>query len=177
MQTFANIKKILYLRRKYVIMCTVHSVADYIITRIKCEGQSFLSNLKLQKLLYYTQAWHLGIHKQSLFDGEFQAWIHGPVNRELYDRFAGDKDLYSEIELKDRIETNPSLTQSEKQFVDFILENYAKFSATQLERMTHNELPWKQARVGFGEYERCEKKISQDLMKSFYGERWKKINA
>ena len=79
-------------------MMNVNDVVDYIILRVNADEQNVLINLKLQKLLFYTQAWHLAIHSDRLFDGEFQAWVHGPVNREIYDRFVGQgKSLYSEI--------------------------------------------------------------------------------
>ena len=155
-------------------MCTINSATDYIITSFKCEGEEYLPNIKLQKLLYYSQAWHLGIYKNTLFDGKFQAWIHGPVNREIYDRFCARKDLYSDIEMDDRIECNPNVTEEEKEFFDFILENYGGYSGVQLEIMTHSEKPWIEARGTCGKYDRCNTIISEDTMKTYYGELWNK---
>ena len=64
-------------------MNSIHDIADYIILRVKSEDKNAsLINLKLQKLLYYVQAWSYGINKKSMFTGDFEAWIHGPVNRE-----------------------------------------------------------------------------------------------
>lgn len=64
-------------------MNSIHDITDYIILRVKSEDRfASLINLKLQKLLYYVQAWSYGINKKPMFDGEFEAWIHGPVNRE-----------------------------------------------------------------------------------------------
>ena len=65
-------------------MNSIHDITDYIILRVKSEDRfASLINLKLQKLLYYVQAWSYGINKKPMFDGEFEAWIHGPVNREI----------------------------------------------------------------------------------------------
>ena len=43
-----------------------------------------LSNLKLQKLLYYAQGHYLGDHAKPLFEDEIEAWVHGPVVRSIY---------------------------------------------------------------------------------------------
>jgi len=59
-------------------LTTVSKIANYFIY-VANETGSYLSNLKLQKLLYYAQAWHLALYGISLFDEEFEAWIHGPV--------------------------------------------------------------------------------------------------
>src|SRR5260221_3271487 len=67
-------------------MISCFDVADYFI-RLANETGSFISNLKLQKLVYYAQAWHLGIKGAPLFQEDFQAWVHGPVIPELYQKY------------------------------------------------------------------------------------------
>ena len=84
----------------------INDIADYIILKIKSEDSASLINLKLQKLLYYIQAWSYGIKHDNFFIGDFQAWIHGPVNREIYDRFKDTKTLYSDINLDDVIKVS-----------------------------------------------------------------------
>lgn len=151
---------------------TIHDACDFILTKATEEGSS-LNFLKLQKLVYYAQAWHLAIHRQPLFQGRFQAWIHGPVNRELFDRFKGRKQLYSAMELGD-VRSGFDLGQisNEKaRFLDSILETYAGLTGSQLEEMTHNEDPWIQARKGYRPSERCEVELSEELMGRFYRSR------
>jgi uncharacterized phage-associated protein len=75
---------------------SIDDVCDYIIARC-AEAEVGLNVLKLQKLLYYVQAWHLAFFGKPLFEGHFQAWVHGPVNREIYDRFKDEKSLYSSV--------------------------------------------------------------------------------
>ena len=105
-------------------MNSIHDITDYIILRVKSEDRfASLINLKLQKLLYYVQAWSYGINKKPMFDGEFEAWIHGPVNREIYNRFNSTKYLYSEINIDDCMNHNVSLSSEDAEFIDFILEN------------------------------------------------------
>jgi uncharacterized phage-associated protein len=135
-----------------------------------------IPNLKLQKLLYYVQAWHLAFYQKPLFDGKFQAWIHGPVNREIYDRFKENKLLYSTVDCDDLLDRNINETIDEKtqEHINNILESYARFSGTELEIMTHREDPWLEARKGFSPMERCENEISEQTMKSYYSNRLSK---
>lgn len=159
-------------------MYSVHDIADYVILQAKAEdSNTLLINLKLQKLLYYIQAWSYGIRNEALFEGKFQAWIHGPVNREIYDRFASTKTLYSEIELEDCRNKNIQLQDNDAKFVNFILENYMQYSGAELEMMTHSEKPWRITRGNLGPYERCEKIIEPDLLKEYYGQRWEAIQS
>ncbi|WP_455587790.1 Panacea domain-containing protein [Bacteroides sp.] len=159
-------------------MNSIHDIADYIISRVKAEDKNAsLINLKLQKLLYYVQAWSYGINKKPMFDGGFEAWIHGPVNRDIYNRFNQTKYLYSEINPEDCVNKDVVLPTEDAEFVDFILENYLKYSGAELERLSHSEHPWIATRDGLGVNERCDKEISPELMKKYYEKKWQEINA
>ena len=157
-------------------MHAINQIADFIIFRLTSEDVAGIPNLKLQKLLYYVQAWHLAFYQKPLFDGKFQAWIHGPVNREIYDRFKENKLLYSTLDCDDLLDRNINETIDEKtqEHINNILESYARFSGTELEIMTHREDPWLEARKGFSPMERCENEISEQTMKSYYGNRLSK---
>jgi uncharacterized phage-associated protein len=144
-------------------------VCDYIILKVRAAGES-LSHLKLQKLMFYVQAWHLAFFGKPLFVGRFQAWVHGPVNRELYDRFSDTKSLYSEI-TQDVIRPDfdeTSLTEDEAAHIDSVLDAYAALTGTQLEVITHCEDPWIAARVGIRPSQRCETEIDESLMARYY---------
>lgn len=159
-------------------MADINLTADYVISAMLADGEKgVLSNLKLQKLLYYIEAWHLGIFGTRFYEPKvtFEAWVHGPVNRIIYERFAPNKYLYSEITLQDRLNTNPVLSKEDKEFVDYILENYGKYSGMELEGMTHQEGPWIEARNGIGAFESCVKQISEESMKSFYGQKYAQL--
>ena len=160
------------------IMDSINNIADYIILKAKSEdGAASLINLKLQKLLYYVQAWSYGINTTKMFDGDFEAWIHGPVNRTIYDRFSSTKSLYSEINIEDCLNKQVKLSDEDAEFVDFILENYLKYSGAELERLSHNERPWIETRGSLDVNERCNKVIPAELMKAYYGKKWQEINA
>ncbi|MBQ9214878.1 MAG: DUF4065 domain-containing protein [Bacteroidales bacterium] len=160
-------------------MYAVNDIADLIITTIKCDDDNAsLINLKLQKLLYYLQAWSYGINKKPFFDGEFEAWVHGPVNRVIFNRFNPQKTLYSEIQLSDRIKTDFKLeNDDDEEFFEFIMENYAKYTGAQLENLSHQEQPWISARGNKNRYEKSDTVISAKSMMDYYGEKWQKING
>jgi uncharacterized phage-associated protein len=142
---------------------------DYMITKV-CAGGESLSHLKLQKLMYYAQAWHLAFFKTRLFEGKFQAWVHGPVSRDLYDRFAPTKSLYSEItegDVRAEFDMN-SVLEDDASHLNSILEGYAGLTGSQLEEMTHHEDPWVEARGSRRPSERCEVEIDEDLMGRYY---------
>ena len=142
-------------------MNSIHDITDYIILRVKSEDRfASLINLKLQKLLYYVQA-----------------WSYGPVNREIYNRFNSTKYLYSEINIDDCMNHNVSLSSEDAEFIDFILENYLKYSGAELERLSHNEMPWIETRGDLNVNERCDKVITPELMIEYYGKKWETIKS
>lgn len=155
----------------------VNTVADYVIMSLNGDESFSLINLKLQKLMYYIQAWSLGINKVAMMNARFEAWVHGPVCRQLYDRFKSTKSLYSVITKGDILNKNAAdeIASEDREFINYILENFARYSGTQLESMTHSELPWIEARRGIGPMEHCENQISDVTMRAFYGKRYEEI--
>jgi Uncharacterized phage-associated protein len=150
----------------------IHFICDYIIQRCE-EANVYLDLLKLQKLLYYCQAWNLAYRRGRLFEGEFQAWIHGPVSRVIYDRFIY-KGMYSKISAND---VNPSLytpsfhLPEDEAIISAVLQYYGQFTGDQLEYLTHTEQPWINARQGYLPTQRCENIISDEDMCNYYGQR------
>ena len=112
----------------------INLIADYIIMRLTSDEENTLINLKLQKLLYYLQAWSLGINNERFLNCKFEAWVHGPVCRELFNRFRVSKTLYSFIS-KDDVDKNETsymcIDEEDRSFINYILDNYAGFSGTE----------------------------------------------
>jgi uncharacterized phage-associated protein len=124
-----------------------------------------VSNLKLQKLLYYAEAWNLALGKGSLFTETLEAWVHGPVTPGVFRSY---KDFrWSPI-------TNPRTEgisdESIVEHINTILDAYGSFHATELERLTHNEKPWLEAREGLEPDEPSTRPISRETMAGFYAE-------
>jgi uncharacterized phage-associated protein len=147
----------------------INDVADFIICHL-CESGVAINVLKLQKLLFYTQAWHMAFNEgKPLFEGEFQAWINGPVNREIYNRFIRSKGMYSELNQGDAISSSwESLIEKEKLHIREVLGVYGPLTDSQLVALTHREKPWIEARGGISEGERCENVINEQTMTNFY---------
>lgn len=112
-------------------MATINDVCDYIISKVAQDG---LSLLKLQKLLYYCQAWHLAFDKGQLFRGPFQAWVHGPVSREIYDRFKDEKGLYDSVSVDDMQKdfSYEKISPEQRAHIDAVLTVYCKFTGINL---------------------------------------------
>ncbi|MXO72363.1 DUF4065 domain-containing protein [Altererythrobacter buctensis] len=137
-------------------------VADYLIAECRERGE-ILTNLKLQKLLYYADAWNLALRDEPLFDEEFKAWVHGPVLLSQYHRF---KD-YRWHPITEEIE-KPAIGDVLAGFLDEIIEVFGSETAVSLELMTHREAPWIEARGDTPPTEPSTATISKETMKHFY---------
>jgi uncharacterized phage-associated protein len=122
------------------------NAAHYFIIRAYEDGmEAEMTNMKIQKLLYYSQSLHLALYDEPLFDEEIQAWRYGPVCPPAY-RF------YSEFEAKQLpIPSKEFLFQvadEKKKLLEEIWEYFGSYHAYSLSDMTHLEFPWKKARKG-----------------------------
>ncbi len=138
-------------------------VAKYFIWKASTDGKT-ITNKKLQKLLYYAQAWYLALKDKPLFREDIQAWVHGPAVPSIYNKYRkfGFGNIIEKI---DPSELN-SLTKDE--LLDDVWKVYGKLDAEYLETLTHNEAPWQNAREGLNAAEASSKVISHEDMKEFY---------
>lgn len=141
------------------------AVADWFI-RFAHEVGDTITNLKLQKLVYYAQAWFLALTGERLVPAEFQAWVHGPVCYPLYQRFRG----HGWAPILDEV-AEPGLPRNVESHLREIMEVYGGFSAWDLERLTHSEAPWLNARDGVAPGEPSCNVISDHDMRRFYSAR------
>lgn len=153
----------------------INLIADYTILSLTADEQpADLINLKLQKLMYYIQGWHLGYKKERIIDTAFEAWVHGPVSRKLYNRFKDTKTLYSYIDKSDVIvqDAYNKIQEDDQKFIDYILCNYAGFSGVELEQKTHEEYPWQKTREGIQPLAACNREIDDKLLIDYFGAKW-----
>jgi uncharacterized phage-associated protein len=123
-------------------MISAIDVARYLIhlaSPANDEDADRLCHMRLQKLLYYVQGWHLGAYGRHLFEGRIEAWQHGPVVHEVYPEF---KRYGSDAIPASEGSESLSLSEKDKLFIDGIFEHYKQFSATALRKKTHEEAPW-----------------------------------
>jgi uncharacterized phage-associated protein len=117
-------------------------VGDYLVSFGREVGDP-LTNLKLQKLLYYAQGWFLAKNDRPLFGETLRAWIRGPVVYEVWSRFRH----YRWEPIGGKI-TAPTLPSPVEKHLDQVIEDYWDYSAYALENKTHQESPWLNARQG-----------------------------
>lgn len=144
----------------------IHQIADYFISKADANAGDLITHLKLQKVVYYAQAWYLVLNDKELVEDEFEAWVHGPVVRVLYDRFQGLG--WHPITTENPVTNPDDLPDDIKEFLNEVWDVYGQFGAKRLEDLTHDELPWQEARNGLSPIQKCEKPISKNTMKSFY---------
>lgn len=146
-------------------MKSVLDVASYFLCRLDREAGDTISTLKLQKLIYYAQAWSLVFRNQPLFYQDIEAWVHGPVVREVWNEYQDYKyrDIpepvgFSDIEFE----------EDEIEVLEEVWMVYGELSAKHLEELTHSENPWIQARKGLEPAEKSTNIISHEQIKNYY---------
>ncbi len=140
---------------------TTFDVANHII--YKCGP---MSAMKLQKLIYYSQAWSLVWDDTPLFKENIEAWANGPVVRELYNIHQG-KFQVNQNTIKEY--TKNELTENQQDTIDTVLASYADKSAQWLSDQTHLEQPWISARTGLPDNVRGNNIITLESMAEYYG--------
>jgi uncharacterized phage-associated protein len=138
---------------------SAHDVAAYLLQK-----HGAMTAMKLQKLLYYSQAWSLVWDEAPLFKEPIEAWANGPVVPEVY---AGHRGEFS-------VSIWPSgdaakLTKVQTETVDAVLSYYGNKTAQYLSDLTHLEEPWRLARKGLDPSERSQREITLASMAEYYG--------
>lgn len=139
-------------------MVNCHDVAAYILRKLGA-----MTTMKLQKLIYYSQAWSLVWDEAPLFEERIEAWANGPVVPDLYYEHRG------KFRVHDWPLGNPdALNQIQQETVDAVLKFYGKKSSQWLSDLTHAEKPWKKARKGLKPSERANNVITLASMMEYY---------
>lgn len=146
--------------RYAVSMPSVHDVARYILQK-----RGSMSTWKLQKLVYYSQAWHYVWEDEQLFSEPVQAWADGPVVPELFKEHRGKYTISTSTYKQGSLR---HLTVSQRGSIDAVLDFYGDKSGHWLSELTHKEAPWKDARAGLAKNERGHKEIDLEAMGRYY---------
>lgn len=141
-------------------MANVFDVAKYILDRTEP-----MSAMKIQKIVYYAQAWSLVWDDAPMFENRIEAWANGPVVRDLYNIHRGQFTVSSaNFELL----ASGELTDTQHETIDAVLEAYGSRTAQWLSDQTHSEAPWRVAREGMGDGDRGEREITLESMAEYY---------
>lgn len=141
------------------------TVAEWFLWKSETDGRS-ITNLKVQKLVYYAQAWHLALVIEPLFQDEIEAWVHGPVVPDLYFKYRsyGWNPIAT-------IPADSPFTDAEADIVDHLEDVwsvYGGYDARYLEALTHKEPPWQIAREGIDDRDRSSAVITHESMRQYY---------
>lgn len=140
-------------------MGNVKDIAQYIL-----EKQGEMTTIKLQKLVYYCQAWALVWTETPLFDSPIEAWANGPVTPELFCAHQGQ----FRVNENSAIGNSGTLSADSKDIIDNVLKGYGDRPSQWLVELTHLEDPWKNARIGIPAGVRCNTEITHEAMATYY---------
>jgi len=141
-------------------MASVFDAAAYIL-----EKQGGMTAMKLQKLVYYAQAWSLVWDQRPLFRDRIEAWANGPVSPDLYEWHRG------------RFSVEPGscpgdpdrLDADARETIDVVLAYYGEKHPRWLSDLTHMEDPWRNARRGIPDGDRSNQELTHAAMAEYYG--------
>jgi uncharacterized phage-associated protein len=157
---FVTISPPFYIKCRLLVevrpMMPAHDVAKYFVSLVDEEAGDSITNLKLQKLLYYAQGVNLALNDALLFAEPIEAWTHGPVVPKVYHAY---KQHSGEAIPVKRVNLHV-YPKDLRELLDEVNEVFGQFSAAKLRAMTHNEPPWKDTPPGAV--------ISTESMKAYF---------
>jgi uncharacterized phage-associated protein len=147
------------------VVPTASDIAQYYLSLAADESEpELMTNLRIQKLLYYAQGFSLAFRNRQLFAEVIQAWRLGPVVPEVYQEFAHLKDgPITPAEMRAH-----RLSDEDQEFISSVWQEYRKHSAIALARMTHNEPPWREARRGLPDDASSSRPMTDESLKRYF---------
>ena len=133
---------------------------DYLLSQ--CQD---ITNMALQKALYYVQGFYYAFYHTFLFKEDCEAWVHGPVYRDIYGRYSNCG--FDAIDRMDNFDLS-SLTGEEKLLLDSIIRHFCCYSGKTLESFIHTETPWVSARAGLPTDASSHKIISKQSIGEYF---------
>lgn len=146
----------------------INLAVDYLLNQ--CED---ITPLALQKALYYIQGFYYAFYNSFIFEEDCEAWVHGPVYREIYERYQN----YHFNVIDEKNDFNSAIfSMPEKAILDSVIRNICCYSGKILERFTHSERPWLIARGDAPAYAISNKIIEKKHIADYFCEVKKKYN-
>lgn len=168
-KSFEATNRIISDRKTCSVENKIESACNYIIS-----NSVEITPLALQKLLYFTQAFHKVFTGDFIFDEDCEAWVHGPVYREIYFKY---KDHgYNPIEDSLKQFECFDLSENERDIIDAVISYLGCYSGKVLENMTHFEAPWKETRNGLAEEVASNRIIRKEIIGRYFKQVYEKFN-
>ena len=152
----------IFLNRRNVVMYNVLDIAKYIIWYCK-EKRYSISNLKLQKVLYFVQADFLVSVGTPCFEEEIEAWDFGPVVPEVYHEFKifGSADIPKSV----CVNADKAILKKDKAIINNMVDQCGAYSVSALVEITHNQDPWLNTHKRY-----CKEVIEKETIKQYFEE-------
>lgn len=147
-------------RKTKMYRTNIEAVANFFLSL----GDETMTHKKLQKLCYYAYSWGRVLLNQRIFKNNFQAWIHGPVDPYLYNRYKH----YRWHPIPPVEEEQVIIDDEILQLLHEVYESYGHLSGDELEALTHQEEPWKEARMGIPAYAPSTNPINDNTIYKYY---------
>ncbi len=133
--------------------------------------------LMLQKLLYYIQGIDMALYDKTMFPEDCEAWAHGPVYPEVYYLFRDFKyNPIDDIRFTMLDDATDILSEEERSVIDLVINTFGLYGGKALEKITHGEEPWEDARKGYAEGMPSNEPVSKEAIKSYFKSMNKKYN-
>ena len=143
-------------------------IANYFLQKMDPEAGESITPLKLQKLVFYSQAWLLATFNKTFFNEDFQAWQHGPVLPDMYIHFKNLGYNSNDSLPKSSSLSNRNFDEQETSILEMVWLVYGKYDGKYLEKLTHSETPWQLAWKEREHEERGTPIITKESMKEYY---------
>ncbi|MBC5786723.1 DUF4065 domain-containing protein [Clostridium sp. NSJ-27] len=125
---------------------------------------SSMTHKKLQKLCYYAKAWYLAIYDENLIKEPFEAWVHGAVQPDLYQKYK----IFGFGYIPQYTDERKLLPEEFCSFAKKVYEAYGDLDGDELEQLNHTEEPWLKARIGLKPWQSSNNIIDEEIMKLYY---------
>ncbi|MGB5684791.1 MAG: type II toxin-antitoxin system antitoxin SocA domain-containing protein [Candidatus Electrothrix sp.] len=139
---------------------SIFDIALYIV-----EKQGEMTAMKLQKLVFYVKVWGLVWDEEEIFPEHFEAWANGAVSPALYRTHRGQFKVYPALF---HFADTDNIAPHHKKTIDSVLDFYGKYTAQQLSDINHQEVPWREARLGCKPGDRCSTVITTSSIAEYY---------
>jgi uncharacterized phage-associated protein len=152
-------------------MSAALEVAKYLIELATREDEEAepMTHMRVQKLLYYAQGWHLGLFGRPLFAEPLQAWKNGPVVPAVYEEVKPIVGSEPARPLKPADLGPADLSGRDKVFLEALWQKYLAYSASGLKELSHAESPWIEARGAKAEGESSDAEITLESLRRYFG--------
>ncbi len=164
-RAYNNVKESIKKLKETTFKSDTEKEIDIIAKYIIVMGKE-ITPLALQKILYYAQGFYKAFFGKFLFEEDCQAWVHGPVFIDIYEKYKDFKSANIMIDIDYDIED--IIVDEKKEILDAVIKYFGYYNGKALEKMSHYETPWINARKGLLPTENSNNIISKEDIKDYF---------